>query len=71
MLKYSIAMAIRLLCVISVVFVHGWWLIAPALGAVFLPYFAVVLANATRNVVGSKVESPVAVLEEERKETPE
>jgi hypothetical protein len=46
MIKYSVAMGIRVLCLLSILFVHGWWMIIPALGAVFLPYFAVIVANA-------------------------
>ncbi|PPH75281.1 DUF3099 domain-containing protein, partial [Rathayibacter sp. AY1D4] len=44
-IKYSIAMGIRMLCVICLLFAHGWWLLFFAIGAVVLPYFAVVLAN--------------------------
>jgi len=43
--KYTIAMSIRVLCLISLLFVHGWWLVIPAAGAILLPYFAVVIAN--------------------------
>ena len=45
MVKYSVAMGIRLLCIGACFFVTGWWLLLPALGAVFLPYVAVVVAN--------------------------
>ncbi|MEF3403762.1 DUF3099 domain-containing protein [Agromyces sp. CCNWLW203] len=45
MIKYSIAMSIRVLCVIGLLFARGWWLAVFAAGAIFLPYFAVVLAN--------------------------
>ncbi|MBH0009356.1 DUF3099 domain-containing protein [Salinibacterium sp. SWN1162] len=44
-INYSIAMAIRVVCVLLCVFVRGWWLVLPVLGAVVLPYVAVVLAN--------------------------
>jgi len=30
---------------LSIPFVHGWWMIIPALGAIFIPYFAVIVAN--------------------------
>jgi uncharacterized protein YqgC (DUF456 family) len=50
MLKYSSAMGIRLVCIGACFVVSGWWLLIPALGAVFLPYVAVVAANTvTRN----------------------
>jgi uncharacterized membrane protein YdbT with pleckstrin-like domain len=45
MVNYSIAMGIRVVCVILCVFVTGWWLVIPILGAVVLPYVAVVFAN--------------------------
>lgn len=45
MLHYLIAMTIRVVCLILCLFVQGWWLILPILGAVVLPYIAVVLAN--------------------------
>lgn len=45
MIKYSVAMGIRLACIGACFLVSGWWLLLPALGAVILPYFAVVLAN--------------------------
>ncbi|MFT4029101.1 MAG: DUF3099 domain-containing protein [Protaetiibacter sp.] len=45
MLKYSIAMGIRVVCIALCLVVPGWWLLIPAAGAVFLPYFAVVIAN--------------------------
>jgi Protein of unknown function (DUF3099) len=44
-IRYSIAMGIRLICVALLLVVHGWWLIIPVIGAVALPYFAVVIAN--------------------------
>lgn len=45
MIKYTISMTVRTLCVILVVFTTGVWQWIFGLGAVFLPYFAVVLAN--------------------------
>ncbi|TPW70958.1 DUF3099 domain-containing protein [Schumannella sp. 10F1B-5-1] len=46
MIKYVVAMSIRVVCIILCVVVKGWWLVLPIAGAVFLPYFAVVVANA-------------------------
>lgn len=45
MIKYSISMGIRIVCILLVFVVTGWlqWIFIA--GAVFLPYFAVVLAN--------------------------
>lgn len=45
MMKYTLAMGIRLVCIAACFLVEGWWLLLPAFGAVFLPYFAVVTAN--------------------------
>ena len=45
MIKYTIAMSIRVLCIFAMLFAQGWWLAVCAAGAIFLPYFAVVLAN--------------------------
>jgi purine-cytosine permease-like protein len=45
MIKYTVAMGIRLACIGACFLVSGWWLFIPALGAIILPYFAVVLAN--------------------------
>jgi hypothetical protein len=46
MLKYSLAMTIRVVCIIVAIFVEGWLMWLAFAGAIFLPYFAVVLANA-------------------------
>ena len=61
MLKYTIAMAIRVGCIILCIVVPGWWVVIPVLGAVFLPYFAVLIANSTTPKSGS-IESPGGVM---------
>lgn len=43
--QYSIAMGIRVLCLLACLFVRDWWLLIPALGTIILPYVAVVLGN--------------------------
>lgn len=43
--QYTLAMSIRVVCVLACIWVRGWWLLIPAAGAIFLPYVAVVLAN--------------------------
>lgn len=45
-IKYTAAMIIRFVCVILAVTVQGWMMWVFAAGAIFLPYFAVVIANA-------------------------
>jgi hypothetical protein len=46
MVKYLIAMTIRVVCIVSAIFVEGWLMWVCFAGAIFLPYFAVVIANA-------------------------
>ena len=46
MIKYLIAMIIRMVCLVLALVVQGWLAWVFAAGAVLLPYFAVVLANA-------------------------
>ena len=67
MVQYTVAMSIRLLCVVACFLVHGWWLVIPALGAVFLPSIAVILANnvgATRATRAVAPPSRVVVVSE-------
>ncbi|WP_285724853.1 DUF3099 domain-containing protein [Psychromicrobium xiongbiense] len=45
MIKYGLAMFIRLVCFALLFVVDGWWKLVPILGAVLLPWFAVVIAN--------------------------
>ncbi len=45
MIKYAIAMGIRMICLILIFVVDGWFKLIPVLGAVFLPWVAVVIAN--------------------------
>jgi len=58
MIKYSVAMGIRVLCILSILFIHGWWVLIPAAGAIFLPYFAVVMANVGAGERSGQVERP-------------
>jgi len=46
LIKYSIAMGIRVVCLIVGVFLQGWMMWVAFAGAIFLPYFAVIVANA-------------------------
>jgi predicted tellurium resistance membrane protein TerC len=57
MRKYSIAMSVRMACIVLVFVVPGWWMWVFALGAIILPYIAVVLANVGDNRAG-RVEAP-------------
>jgi hypothetical protein len=60
MARYSIAMGIRVICIVACLFAPGWWLLIPATGAVFLPYVAVVIANNVHRAT-YRVERPGAV----------
>lgn len=68
MIKYGIAMGIRVVCVILVLFVRGWWLVLPIAGAVLLPYIAVVIANAAAPRGVRAVERPGAVVRVDHRE---
>lgn len=46
MKKYALAMTIRTICVALLVVLEGWLMWVAAAAAIFLPYIAVVLANA-------------------------
>ena len=46
MIKYTIAMSIRVVCIVAAMFLQGWLMWLAFAGAILLPYFAVVLANA-------------------------
>lgn len=61
MVKYSVAMAVRVVCIVLMLFVQGWWLLLCAIGAIVLPYFAVVIANVHGNPRGDQVVRPGAL----------
>lgn len=46
LVKYTIAMGIRVVCLVLGVFLEGWAMWVAFAGAIFLPYFAVIVANA-------------------------
>lgn len=58
MIKYTVAMVIRVICIVLMLFVQGWWLLLFAAGAIFLPYFAVIIANANTSPARDDVERP-------------
>ena len=63
--RYFIAMAVRVVCIVLCFFLHGWWLVLPIVGAVVLPYVAVVLANVGSGS-GASVERPGSVVRAQR-----
>ena len=58
MIKYTVAMSIRLVCFIVAIFIHNWWALIPIAGALLLPYVAVVLANTVMQPPLTEVERP-------------
>lgn len=71
MLHYSIAMGIRVVCVFLCFFVQGWWLVLPAIGAIVLPYVAVVIANASVRTPTETMETTYQALPEPRRDEPQ
>ncbi len=45
MVKYALAMSIRLVCLFLIFVLPGWFKIIAVVGAVALPWFAVIIAN--------------------------
>lgn len=45
MIKYALAMGIRMVCLVLVFVFDGWFKLVPVVGAVLLPWIAVVIAN--------------------------
>ena len=62
MIKYSVMMGIRVACIFALLFAKGWWILVFAAGAVFLPYFAVVVANVATNKPSREVERPGGIV---------
>lgn len=62
MKQYSIAMSVRMVCVILCFFVPGWWLLVCAIGAIVLPYLAVVLANNGARTAPTSIQPPAGVI---------
>jgi hypothetical protein len=62
MIKYAVTQAIRVVCIIACLFVPGWWILLPAAGAIFLPYFAVVVANNVRQTARPTVQRPGSIV---------
>ena len=57
-MRYTVAMGVRILCVVLAFFLPGWWQLAAVLGAIVLPYFAVVAANVVVKQSGDDVLRP-------------
>ncbi|WP_417219288.1 DUF3099 domain-containing protein [Arthrobacter sp.] len=55
--KYTVSMSVRLACFIAAFFVHGWLQVVMLVLAVILPYFAVIVANASGTNLDKRSES--------------
>jgi hypothetical protein len=62
MIKYSVAMGIRMICIVAMLFAQGWWLILCVAGAILLPYFAVIIANNTAPARRTLIEKPSSIV---------
>jgi len=62
MVRYTIAMSVRLVCLILAVVVPDWWKVIPIIGAVVLPYIGVVIANNVSRGPSTAVARPGAVV---------
>ncbi len=52
MIKYAVAMGIRMVCLVLIFVVDGWFKIIAVAGAVFLPWIAVIIANGNDKAEG-------------------
>jgi len=58
MVKYTVSMSIRMVCLFLLFFVHGWMLWVVVAGAVVLPWFAVIIANGGSDSGNMGADSP-------------
>ena len=65
MIQYTIANGLRVVCVLLVLFVDGWWRVPLIAGAVVLPWIAVMIANA-KDTRANAVLRPGAIVRVER-----
>lgn len=60
---YFISMGLRMACVASLFWLRGWWMLVAVVGAVLLPYFAVMIGNAIAPTHDTEAPSSVTPLE--------
>ncbi|MDJ0315707.1 DUF3099 domain-containing protein [Arthrobacter antibioticus] len=51
MVKYAVTMGIRMVCLAAIFVFDGWFKLIPVIGAVVLPWVAVVIANGGADIV--------------------
>lgn len=61
---YTIQMSIRMVCFLSIPFLPGWWKMVALVGAVLLPYIAVLMANDA--TIATSTEEPVTPASHDR-----
>jgi hypothetical protein len=66
MIRYSIAMGVRVLCIILAFVFTGWPQIAAIIGTIVLPYFAVVIANVKMRQPDAEVIRPGSIVLRDR-----
>jgi hypothetical protein len=62
MIRYVVAMSIRVVCLILAIVIQDWWRVIPLIGAVVLPYIAVVIANNALRGATARVARPGALV---------
>jgi hypothetical protein len=58
MIRYTIAMSVRMVCFVLAIVIPDWWRVIPLVGAVVLPYVAVVIANNMSRAGAGRVARP-------------
>jgi hypothetical protein len=58
MIRYTIAMSIRMVCFGLAILIQDWWRVIPLVGALVLPYIAVVIANNVSRAGSARVTRP-------------
>jgi hypothetical protein len=58
MIRYTIAMSIRMVCFALAIVIQDWWRVIPLVGALILPYIAVVIANNVHRTGATRVARP-------------
>lgn len=66
MIRYTVAMIVRVICIVLAMVLQGWLMWVFFAAAIFLPYFAVVIANNAGNPQSdgklAKIEAPTLVI---------
>ncbi|HWM33989.1 MAG TPA: DUF3099 domain-containing protein [Pseudolysinimonas sp.] len=66
MIRYTIAMSIRMVCFLLAIFIEDWWRVIPLVGALVLPYIAVIIANNVSRAGSARVARPGALVPVDR-----